>query len=85
MKDAFVRARIESDLKDKVEAIFQQLGLSTTDAIRLFYYQVALRHGLPFPIALPNEETMLTFEATDKGEGLTYCDDADDMFKRLGI
>ena len=46
-KSAMIRARVESDLKDEVEQIFRILGLSTTEAINLFYIQVRLRKGLP--------------------------------------
>jgi len=52
-KTSTVRARIEPDLKGKAEHIFQQLGLTTTQAITLFYKQVELRNGLPFDIAIP--------------------------------
>lgn len=33
----------------------------------------------------PNATTRQAFAATDRGEGLTRCADADDMFKKLGI
>ena len=85
MKDAVVRARIESGLKESVEGLFAELGLSTSEAITLFYKQVELNRGLPFQIKLPNKETLEVFKATDKGEDLVYCDNAEDMFKKLGI
>jgi antitoxin component of RelBE/YafQ-DinJ toxin-antitoxin module len=44
-----------------------------------------LNRGLPFDLKLPNEETLRTFASTEKGEDLTACKDADDMFKRLEI
>jgi mRNA interferase YafQ len=37
-----IRANIEPQLKAIVEEIFQQLGLTTTEAITLFYQQIAL-------------------------------------------
>lgn len=37
-KDATVRARITPELKDEVELLFKELGLSTTEAIPLFYH-----------------------------------------------
>ncbi|MGY6529565.1 MAG: type II toxin-antitoxin system RelB/DinJ family antitoxin [Cyanobacterium sp.] len=46
-KTVTVRARMEAKLKTKVEDIFQKLGLSTTEAINLFYKQVELQQGLP--------------------------------------
>jgi DNA-damage-inducible protein J len=84
-KTSTIRARIEPSLKEKAEHIFHQLGLSTTQAITLFYKQVELRKGLPFDIAMPNETTRQTFDDTDAGRNLIICDSADDTFKKLGI
>ena len=49
-KSATIRARMEPDLKDRAEYIFRKLGLSTTQALTLFYRQVELRNGLPFDL-----------------------------------
>ena len=84
-KTSTIRARIEPDLKDKAELIFRQLGLTTTQAITLFYKQVELKNGLPFDVAIPNETTLKTFSDTDAGRDLIICNDTDDMFKKLGI
>ena len=84
-KSATVRARIEPNLKNKAEKVFRELGLSTTQAINLFYRQVELRNGLPFEVVIPNKTTRRTFSNTDAGKDLILCEDADDMFRKLGI
>jgi DNA-damage-inducible protein J len=84
-KTSMVRARIEPDLKNKAELVFRKLGLTTTQAITLFYKQVELRNGLPFDIVIPTETTRRTFYDTDSGRHLIVCEDADDMFRKLGI
>ena len=84
-KTSTIRARIEPDLKDKAEHIFRKLGLTTTQAITLFYKQVELKNGLPFDVVIPNAVTRQTFSDTDAGKDLIICDDAEDMFKKLGI
>lgn len=84
-KDAIVRARIEPELKNRVEEIFHRLGLNTTQAITIFYRQVEIRGGLPFDVTIPSETTRKTFRATDEGRDLIVCADADDMFEKLGI
>jgi DNA-damage-inducible protein J len=56
-KNATIRARIDSELKAEVEELFDQLGLSTTEAINLFYRQIRLRNGLPFSVVIPNKTT----------------------------
>lgn len=51
----------------------------------VYFKQIELNKGIPFPVELPNKETIETFEKTDKGEELTYFAHADDMFNKLGI
>jgi DNA-damage-inducible protein J len=84
-KIATVRARIEPALKDYVEGIFQELGLTTTEAITLFYKQVELQKGLPFEIKIPNRITKTTFKKTDNQEELVNCENVEDLFDQLGI
>jgi DNA-damage-inducible protein J len=59
MKEAVVRARVESRLKREAEAVFAQLGINTTEAIRMFLSQVRLRKGLPFAVAVPEDQDLL--------------------------
>ncbi len=82
-KEAMIRARIEPHLKEEVESIFRELGLSITEAITLFYQQVRLNRGLPFEVRIPNETTLSTFEDTDAGQNLIQCQDAPEMFDKL--
>lgn len=53
-----IHARIDPKLKRSAERVFSQIGISTTEAIRLFLRQVELHKGLPFPIKVPNAETV---------------------------
>ena len=84
-KTEMIRARVEPDLKKEVESIFSELGLSPSTAINLFYRQVKIRRGLPFNVVIPNETTFKTFQDTDAGKNLVNCEDAEDMFDKLGI
>ena len=84
-KSAVIRARIEPDLKARAESVFRSLGVSTTQAIAIFYKQVILRKGLPFDVAIPDATTRRTFKATDAGRDVILCRDAEDMFRKLGI
>lgn len=84
-KSAMIRARVDPKLKDEVESVFSQLGLSATQAITLFYQQVKLNRGLPFDVRIPNAVTLRTFAETDAGENVVPCQNAQDVFARLGI
>lgn len=84
-KTAMIRARTEPTLKQEVERIFGELGLTVTEAINLFFRQIKLRKGLPFDVAIPSKKTIKTFKDTDKGRNLVKCKNAKDMFDKLGI
>jgi DNA-damage-inducible protein J len=83
-RTAQINARMERELKKEVEGILKCLGLSTSEAINIFFRQVKLRRGLPFPVEIPNEETLRVFQDSETGVGLVECKGADDMFRRLG-
>ncbi len=52
-----VYARIDTNLKEKAEAILQQLGISPASLIQMTYSQVILNNGLPFEARIPNTAT----------------------------
>jgi DNA-damage-inducible protein J len=82
-RTATIRARVEPGLKNDVEKLLHRLGLTTTEAITMFYSQIRLRQGLPFPVEVPNATTRKTFEATDRGEEINTFDSLDKMFEAL--
>ncbi len=84
-KTAVVRARIQPELKEDVEAILAPLGLTVSDAISLFLHQIKLRQGLPFVLTLPepNAVTRRTFENTDAGREVNAYPDLDTLFTTL--
>ncbi len=45
-----VNVRMDATVKQAAEMVFQQLGLSATDAVRMFYHQVAMQRALPFNV-----------------------------------
>lgn len=56
-KEATVNARIEPKLKADAEHILHAVGLSSAEAVRLFYKQICLHKGLPFEVSIPNAAT----------------------------
>lgn len=54
-KETTVRARIDESLKQEAEAILRQLGLTTSQAINLYFSQIILQRGMPFDVRLPDE------------------------------
>lgn len=67
--DSTVRARVSSELKNEAEAILQELGLTTSQAITLFLKKVKLERGIPFDLKLPNETTLKAMQEAKDMEG----------------
>jgi DNA-damage-inducible protein J len=84
-KEAMIRARIEPHLKAEAEGIFEELGLSITQAITLFYKQVKLNRGLPFEVRVPNQTTAKTFRDTNARRNIVRNKDKREMFDKLGL
>ena len=78
-KTDMIRARVEPDLKREAEAVFSYLGLSATEAIRLFYKQVTLQHGLPFAVKIPNAETREALRQAFERQDLTEYESLEDL------
>lgn len=51
-KTDYIRARVNPELKATTQAIFEGLGLSTSDAIILFLKQVEMKNGIPFDLTV---------------------------------
>ena len=70
-KTEMIRARVEPTLKEKAEGVLENLGLTPTEAITLFYRQVTLHRGLPFPVRIPNAATRKAMHEARTGKDLT--------------
>jgi len=68
--ETVIRSRIEPGIKKKAIHVLGSMGLSMSDAIRLFLYQVVAERALPFIIKAPNARTAAAMRAADRGEGL---------------
>ena len=53
MSTATINVRIPAAEKSKAEAILSALGLTTSEAIRMFFRQIVYTGGLPFELKLP--------------------------------
>ena len=83
IKTATVRARLDPELKKKAEKIFEIVGLTESEAVRLFYKNVVLTRGLPFTISIPNDDTKIAIEEARKGEFSIKHDSIDNLFLDL--
>lgn len=82
--DTVVRARIDSETKERATAALEAMGLSVSDAIRLLMLRIADEKRLPFAVQVPNASTAKALDQLDAGKGKRF-DSADALFEDLGI
>ena len=79
-QSAAIHARIDSSTKEAAERVLSALGLTPTEAIRLFYRQIAMRGEFPLELRVPNSITAAVLSEADRGEGLETLLLADELF-----
>ncbi|MEY4464019.1 MAG: DNA protein [Pseudomonadota bacterium] len=84
-KSAFIRARVEPELKEEAESVLDELGITPTQAVTMLYKYVAREHKWPTTIKIPNAVTLKTFESTDNKVELITSKSIKEMFKKLDI
>lgn len=79
--DAEIRVRIDARTKNKAERIFKRLGMSSSDAVRIFLSQTIEEKGLPFQPHILNPESRKAIEESLSGEGeITTIEDVRKMW-----
>ena len=56
-KSSMIQFRLDSELKEKAEEVFNQLGLTFSSAYILFTQAVVNHRKIPFEVSLPKETT----------------------------
>jgi DNA-damage-inducible protein J len=69
-----IRLRVPKEMKTQAEEIFEHMGMTMSEAMRIFLSQCINTGGLPFkPHArLPNAETLEAFGQMEEGNYQTY-------------
>jgi len=83
--NAFVRARIDENLKNEAASVLAGMGLTVSDVVRIALTKIAKEKALPFEMRIPNKLTMETLSKSERGEDIHHAKDADDLFNQLGI
>ena len=80
-----IKISIESEIKLAVEEIFEQFGMTKSEAIELFYRQVALTKDIPFAQRNLNQETITAIDELKSKENLTTYDNFAEIRHDLGV
>ncbi|MCL2644195.1 MAG: type II toxin-antitoxin system RelB/DinJ family antitoxin [Betaproteobacteria bacterium] len=71
--DTYVRARIDSDTKERAANALEAMGLSISDAIRLLMLRIADEQRLPFEVKVPNATTRKAIAELEAGKGKKFA------------
>ncbi len=82
-KTAEIRVLLEPSLKKKSRKILDEIGMSESEAVRIFFRNLVNRKEFPIELKVPNEETIKAMEDVDKGNYSKGYSDVDEMFKDL--
>ncbi len=69
-KETYVRARVDGQLKRESDLILKELGLTTSDAIRLLLHQIRRQRGLPFDLRLREDNSDILLPSTTRQAAL---------------
>ncbi len=89
MANTSMNIRMDSEVKQKAEALFGEIGMNMTTAINIFLKQAIRENGIPFELKInqPNHETIEAIAESEKiiKSGKSRFDTAEEMFADLGI
>lgn len=60
---------IDNELKTRATCTLNKMGLSMSDAVRLFLTRVQAKKALLFDVRLPNSKTIAAMESGERGDG----------------
>mgnify|MGYP000349243132 CR=1 FL=1 len=85
MTGTAMTVRIDPDIKNKAAEYLKQMGLTTSEATRLFLHSVVLHKGLPFELRIPDEKTITAIKESKKGVNTTKHKSEKELFEDLGL
>lgn len=80
-----ISVRVDSATKAAAEKVFDKLGLSATEAVRMFYRQVVMQRGLPFEVRIPNATTRAAMKEAEHPENLKSYNNFRELLDELGM
>jgi DNA-damage-inducible protein J len=70
---AMIHVRIDQKLKLQAAKAFGAMGLSLSEAVRVFLTRAATDQAFPFELRVPNAETIAAMNAGDRGEAQKFA------------
>lgn len=84
IQKARVKVRVDLKLKNAVNSILKKLNVSESEAIRMYFRQIAITKGIPFEMKIPNKDSIKALNEVKKAK-LREFNDFDGYLKGIGI
>ncbi len=77
-KTANINIRTEPEIKQRIEHLFAQFGITVSDAVNIFFHQSLMQRGLPFQMQVPeyNAETLAAIDDVNNERNLSPAFDS---------
>lgn len=72
MSTTMVHVRVEEEVKEKAAEALAAMGLSVSDAVRVFLKRVAAEKALPFDVRVPNAKTKAAMRELAAGKARRF-------------
>lgn len=70
--NSVVRARIDEEVKKNAEEIFDDIGITTSQAINIFFKKVIRERGIPFELKLPTKRLENSIKEAKSNQTVKY-------------
>ena len=96
-KTQYLQVRLDSKMKNQAEFVLEKMGLTMTQAVKLFFRQIIMRKAIPFSVVIPKrkrayataeEEAMIEESLKQISEGkktLVDMNNAKQVAKHFGV
>ena len=71
MKTVNVTLRVDKELKEQADALFEDMGLSLNTACRMFLKRAVLEQRIPFEMRRPDRKTLRAISDAEREKGLS--------------
>ena len=84
MKTVNVTLRVDKELKEQADALFEDMGLSLNTACRMFLTKAVLEQRIPFEVRRPDRKTRKAIADAEQGKDVSKSfDTVEDLMEDL--
>ena len=85
MKSVNVTLRLDRELKEQADALFEDMGLSLNTACRMFLKRAVEEQRIPFEVRRPDRKTRKALADAEQGKDVSRSfDTVEDLMEDLG-